>query len=119
MARHFCWPNQVERLHPLSRRQRRARDKQLRHAFAEAARPRALATGSGLAVAATLVSGSVAHAASTFQVDTNSGGELTACTATDDDCSLRGAIVRANSDAGSTITFASEVTGSIAPSIGM
>jgi CSLREA domain-containing protein len=99
----------------LSRRRRRAREKQLRHAFAEAARPRALAAGSGLAVAATLVSGSVAHAASTFEVDTTADSTASMCSAVDDDCSLRGAITAANADpgGGSTITFASDVTATI------
>jgi IPT/TIG domain len=98
----------------LSKRRRRVREKQLRHALSEGVRPRTIAAGSGLAVAATLVSGSVAMAASNLEVDTTADdGSLTACTAADDDCSLRGAITRANADAGSTITFASSVTGTI------
>jgi CSLREA domain-containing protein len=98
----------------LSRRRRRAREKQLRQAFADAAsRPRTLAAGSGLALAATLVSGSVAHAASAFEVDTTADTTDSMCSAVDDDCSLRGAITAANADPGSTITFASNVTGTI------
>ena len=98
----------------MSRRRRRAREKQLRHAFAEAAsRPRTLAAGSGLAIAATLVSGSVAHAASTFEVDTTADTTDSMCSVVDDDCSLRGAIAAAEADPGSTITFASDVTGTI------
>src|SRR4051812_45701262 len=53
-------------------------------------------------------------AASSFEVDTTADdAALTACTAADDDCSLRGAITQANADPGSTITFASSVTGAI------
>ncbi len=62
------------------------------------------------------MSGSVAQAASTFQVDnTTDDGSLSMCSAVADDCSLRGAINAANADPGSTITFASGVTGSIKP----
>jgi hypothetical protein len=99
----------------LSKRQRRAREKQLRHSvLVESVRPRTIAAGSGLAVAASLVTGSVAMAASSFEVDTTADdAALTACTAADNDCSLRGAISRANADPSSTITFASTVTGTI------
>ena len=73
-----------------------------------------VAAGSGLAVAASLVTGSVAMAAQTFDVDTNSDdAALSACTTADNDCSLRGAVTRSNADPGSTITFASTVTGNI------
>jgi hypothetical protein len=87
----------------LSKRRRRTREKQIRHAAA---------ASSGLAVAGTLVSGSVAMAA-TYQVDTTADSSLTGCTTADNDCSLRGAITDANADPNSTITFASTVTGSI------
>ena len=73
-----------------------------------------MAASSGLAGAATRVSGGVASAASTIQVDTTTDdASLNACTSADDDCSLRGAITNANADPDSTITFASSVTGSI------
>ncbi len=73
-----------------------------------------MAASSGLAVAATLVSGGVASAASTLQVDTTTDdASLNACTSADNDCSLRGAITDANADPDSTITFASSVTGTI------
>ena len=90
------------------------REKQLRHAFREAAvRPRTVAAGSGLAVAATLVSGSVAQAAPTFEVDKLADTSGGSCTAMPDDCSLRDAITQSNTMSGSTITFASTVTGTI------
>ena len=91
------------------------REKQLRHAFREAGvRPRALAAGGGLAVAATLVSGSSAQAVSAvFQVDKLADTSGGSCTAMPDDCSLRDAITQSNLGAGDTITFASGVTGTI------
>src|SRR3954468_9090098 len=98
----------------MRRPRRRAREKQLRHG-------RAFAASSGLAVAATLATGGLAHAA-TYQVDTNSGSDnasFAACTSADNDCSLAGAITKANTDPGSTITFASTVTGSITPTNGI
>ncbi len=50
----------------------------------------------------------------TFQVDTTlDDGSRNGCTPAPNDCSLRGAINGANASAGSTITFASGVTGAI------
>ncbi len=50
----------------------------------------------------------------TFNVDTTSDSAgLNSCTPAPDDCSLRGALNGANQSAGSTITFASGLTGAI------
>jgi hypothetical protein len=97
----------------MSRRQRRTRAKQARHLPTTSRR---LGTVSGVALAASLLSGGIAEA-DTYQVNsTSDDAAKTTCDGTvADGCSLRGAILDANANSGvaDTITFASTVTGTI------
>jgi Right handed beta helix region len=93
----------------MSKRQRRKREKLRRHQPRE--RPDRLAlqlaTGAGATVGATLLMGGVAQAACTCTVDSlmypTDGGHTT----------LRDALISANTNPGSTITFASGLSGTI------
>jgi hypothetical protein len=93
----------------MSRKQRRKREKDRRHSNERAARRRQLVAGTGVTVGATLLLGGTAQAACTCQVnsllDPTDPGKTT----------LRDAINSAETSAnsGSTITFASTLSGTI------
>jgi hypothetical protein len=79
-----------------------------------------LATGAGVTAGATLLMGGAAQAA-TFTVGSSAdtSGATDCAVATNTDCTLRDAIEDANGDAGSTITFASGLTGEITLTSGL
>jgi putative cofactor-binding repeat protein len=95
----------------MSKRQRRRAEKRRRHQGEERL-GRSLATGAGVTVGATLLMGGAAQAA-TLTVGSNGDGTgATDCAvATNTDCTLRDAIEDANAAPGSTIVFASALSG--------
>jgi hypothetical protein len=99
----------------MSKRQRRRVEKRHRHQDHKTERlGRALATGAGVSVGATLLMGGVAQAATlTVGSTADTTGATDCAVATNTDCTLRDAIEDANADPGSTITFASGLTGAI------
>jgi hypothetical protein len=95
----------------MSKRQRKRAEKRRRHQGEERV-GRSIATGAGLTVGATLLMGGAAQAA-TLTVGSNEDttGAIDCANATNTDCTLRDAIEDANADPGSTITFASALSG--------
>jgi predicted outer membrane repeat protein len=87
----------------MSRRQRRTREKQARHA------PRRVVASGGLALAVSLVSGSVADAA-TLHVESNGDTQGMSSCDVGDGCTLRDALTNAGD--GDTIVFNSSLSGS-------
>jgi parallel beta helix pectate lyase-like protein len=97
----------------MSRRQRRREEKRRRHeGDHEGHLGRSLATGAGVTVGATLLMGGMAQAATLTVGSTDDTSGATDCAvATNTDCTLRDAIEDANAAPGSTITFASAISG--------
>jgi hypothetical protein len=95
----------------MSKRQRRRAEKRKRHQ-GEQRLGRSLATGAGVTVGATLLMGGAAQAATLTVGSTDDTTGATDCAvATNTDCTLRDAIEDANLDPGSTIVFASALSG--------
>jgi hypothetical protein len=99
----------------MSRRQRRRVEKRRRdQGNHEGHLGRSLATGAGVTVGATLLMGGAAQAATlTVGSTADTTGATDCAVATNTDCTLRDAIEDANAAPGSTITFASGLTGAI------
>ena len=97
----------------MSRRQRRRVEKRRRHQEDQGGRlGRSLATGAGVTVGATLLMGGAAQAATlTVGSTADTTGSTNCAVPTNTDCTLRDAIEDANLDPGSTITFASALSG--------
>jgi predicted outer membrane repeat protein len=79
-------------------------------------RRRSVLTGTGLALGASLITGAASAQAATYVVDTKTDSALpNACTSAPGDCTLRGAVNDSNATPSTTdtITFASNVTGTI------
>lgn len=87
----------------MSRRQRRTRQKQARHA------PRRVAATGGLALTVSLISGSVAQAATTLHVESDADTQTQATCGVGDGCTLRDALTNAGD--GDTIVFNSSLSG--------
>jgi hypothetical protein len=97
----------------MSRRQRRRVEKRRRHQGEQEGRfGRSLATSAGVTVGATLLMGGAAQAATlTVGSTADTTGATDCAVVTNTDCTLRDAIEDANADPGSTITFASALSG--------
>ena len=95
----------------MSKRQRRRAEKRRRH-HRKQPLGRSIATGAGMTVGATLLMGGAAQAA-TLTVGSNQDttGATDCAVATNTDCTLRDAIEDANAAPGSTIVFASALSG--------
>jgi parallel beta helix pectate lyase-like protein len=97
----------------MNRRQRRRVEKRRRHeGDHEGHLSRSLAKGAGVTVGATLLMGGMAQAATlTVGSTDDTTGAIDCAVATNTDCTLRDAIEDANAAPGSTITFASALSG--------
>jgi hypothetical protein len=101
----------------MTKRQRRLQEKRRRHASGELVERggRQLMTGAGVTVGATLLMGGVAQAATlTVGSTADTSGATDCAVATNTDCTLRDAITDAHAAPGSTISFRSGLSGTIA-----